>query len=58
MDDEGVVLDADINVFFVDAWDFNLQCNVVLVFVDVHRRSEAGSCQCLFRAFGAVRLTE
>jgi hypothetical protein len=38
---EGVVLDADINVFFVDARDFNLQGDVVLVFVDVHRRCEA-----------------
>src|SRR5712692_10534617 len=42
MDGEGVALDADINVFFVDARDFKLQSNVVLVFVDVHRRCEAG----------------
>ena len=35
MDGEGGVLDADINVFFVDARDFKLQSNVVLVFVDV-----------------------
>jgi len=34
MDGERVALDADINVFFVDAGDFKLQRDVVLVFVD------------------------
>ncbi len=32
MDGEGAVLNADINVSFVDARDVNLQNNVVLVF--------------------------
>src|SRR5207302_1909871 len=41
MDGERVVLDADINVFLVDTWDFKLQSNAVLVFVDVHRRCVA-----------------
>jgi len=44
MDGEGIALDADINVFFVDAGDFKLQRDVVLVFVDVHGRCEAGGC--------------
>src|SRR5579864_4678678 len=57
MDGEGVVLDADINVFFVDARDFHLHSNSVLVFVDVHRRCEVGGRQSLFWAFGAIRLT-
>ena len=35
LDGEGCVLDADINVFFVDVGDLKLQSNVVLVFVDV-----------------------
>ena len=38
MDGEGRVLDADINVFFIDARDLKLQSNIVLVFVDIHRR--------------------
>ena len=58
MDGESVVLNGNINVFFVDARDFNLQNNVVLVFLDVHRRREGGGCQRLRRALGAVRLTE
>jgi hypothetical protein len=58
MDGQGVAFDADINVFFVDARNFDLQRDVVLVFVDVHRRCEAGCCQRLLRAFGAIRLTE
>jgi len=44
MDGEGGVLDADINVLFVNAGDFKLQSNVVLVFVNVHGRCEAGGC--------------
>ena len=44
MDGEGVVLDADINIFFIDAGDFKLQSNGVLVFVDVHRRRETSGC--------------
>lgn len=44
MHGEGGVLDADIDVFLVDAWDFELQSYVVLVFVDVHGRCEAGGC--------------
>jgi hypothetical protein len=35
LDSEGVVLNADINVFFVDARHLNLQNNVVLIFADV-----------------------
>src|SRR5579864_147002 len=58
MDGEGIVLDADVDVFFVDARDFKLQSNVVLIFVDVHRWCEAGGCECVFRAFRAIRLTE
>src|SRR5712692_4652057 len=42
---ERVVLDADINVLLVDARDFDLQCDVVLVFVDVHRRGKVGGDQ-------------
>src|ERR1700752_650139 len=37
MDGEGIVLDADVDVFFVDARDFKLQSNVVLIFVNVNR---------------------
>src|ERR1700676_5797003 len=44
MDGEGGVLDEDIDVFLVNAWDFELQGYVVLVFVDIHRRCEAGGC--------------
>src|SRR2546426_746934 len=58
MDGEGVPLDADINVLFVDARNFKLQSNGVLVLIDVHWWCEAGGCQRLFRAFGAIRLTE
>src|SRR5713226_1826888 len=58
MDGEGIVVDVDMNVLFVDARDFKLQSNVVLVFVGVHRRYEAGGCQRLFRPFGVIRLTE
>src|SRR5580704_673274 len=58
MDSERVVLNADINVFFVDARDVDLQNNVVPVLVYVHRRCEGSGCERLFRAFGAVRLTE
>src|SRR5207249_9991433 len=58
MDGEGVPLDADINVLFVDARNFKLQSNGVLVLIDVHWWCEAGGCQRLFWAFGAIRLTE
>jgi hypothetical protein len=54
MDGEGVVLNADINVFFVDARDVDLQNNVVPVLVYVHRRREGSGCQRLFRAFGEI----
>src|SRR6476620_1686495 len=39
MDSEGVALDAHIDVSFVNARNFQLQSNGVLVFVDVHGRS-------------------
>src|SRR5207244_12764216 len=58
MDGKRVVLDADINVLFVNARNFNFQSDVVLVFVDVHRRCKAGGCKRLFRAFGAIGSTE
>src|SRR5882762_6596570 len=58
VDGEGVTLDADINIFFVDARDFKLQSNVVFVFVDVHRRCEVGGRQRLFRSFWAIGLTK
>src|SRR2546429_1562079 len=59
MDGQGVALDADINVLFVDARNFKLQSNGVLVLIDVHWRCEAGGCQRLFRAFrAAIRLME
>ena len=38
MDGKRVVLDAYINVIFVDARNFDLQGDVVLVFVYIHRR--------------------
>src|SRR2546423_238349 len=56
MDRERVVLDADINVFLVQARDFKLQGKVVLVFVDVDRRREAGGGQRLLWAYGAISL--
>src|SRR4030095_4830879 len=56
---EGVVLNANINVSLVDARDFNLQGDVVLVFVDVHWRRKTGGRQRLLRARRwAVQLTE
>src|ERR1700751_2748010 len=58
VDGEGVALDADINILFVDARDFKLQSNVVLAFVDVHGRCEVGSRQCFFWFFGAIGFTE
>src|SRR6266480_2425192 len=53
-----VAFDADIDILLVNARDFHLQSNGVLVFVDVHWRCEVGSGQRLFWAFGAERLTE
>jgi hypothetical protein len=44
VDGKGIAVDADINVLFVDSRDFKLQNDVVLVFVDVHRRCKAGGC--------------
>jgi len=38
---ECIVLDADINVLLVDARDFDLQADIVLVFVNVDGRGEA-----------------
>jgi hypothetical protein len=55
---EGVAPNTDVNVFFIDAREFKLQDNGVLIFIDVYRRREAGGCERLFRAFGAIRLTE
>jgi hypothetical protein len=57
MDGESVVIDADVNVLLLDARNFNFQSNVLLVFLDVHRRCEAGGHQRFFRALGAIRLT-
>src|SRR2546428_4327022 len=56
-DGERIVLNSDIDVFFVNARHFNLQRNVVFVFVDVHRRCEIAGGQRLVRTFGAERLT-
>src|SRR5271165_5870192 len=58
MDGQGVALDADVNVLFIDAWHFNLQSNFVLVFVDVHRRCERGGRQRFLWAFGVERFTQ
>src|SRR5437016_1116790 len=58
VDGKGVVLDADVNVFLVDARDFNFQGDVVLVLVDIDRRCETGGRQRLLRAFGAIELTD
>ena len=58
MHGQGIAFDADIDIFLVNPRDFHLQSNGVLVFVDVHRRGEAGGGQRLFRTFGAERLTE
>src|SRR4029434_361219 len=58
VDGEGVTLDANITIFLIDARDFKLQTNVVLVFVDVYRRCEVGGGQRLFWFFRAIGLTE
>jgi hypothetical protein len=47
-----------LDVFLDDAGDFKLQSDVVLVFVNVRRRCEAGGCQRLLRPLRAIRLTE
>jgi hypothetical protein len=53
-----VALDADIDIFLVDARDFHLQSNVVLVFADVHRRGKASGGQRLVQTFAAERSLE
>src|SRR5271167_837990 len=58
VDNQCIVLYADINVFFLNARDFNFQSEIVLVFVDVHRRCEAGGRQRLLWAFGVERFTQ
>src|SRR5271166_4052666 len=58
VDYQGIVLDTDINVFFLNARNFNFQSEVVLVFVDVHRRREAGGRQRFLWAFGVERFTQ
>ena len=50
---KGVVVDANINVIFVNAGDFDLQRDVVLILVDIDWRCEAGGGQRFFRSFGA-----
>src|SRR6266446_4934707 len=50
VDGEGIVLNADIDIFLVDARDFDLQANVVLVFVNVDGGGEARSSQGLILA--------
>ena len=57
MDGEGFVLHADINVFFVNARDFHLQGDVVLVFVERPPVVQSWWLT-LLRALGALRLTE
>src|SRR5688572_32688722 len=57
-DGESIVLNADIDVFFVNAGHFDFQSDVVFVFVDIHRRCETAGRQRLFRALGGERLTE
>src|ERR1700745_3887941 len=56
VDGERVAFDTDINIFFVDARDFKLESNVVLVFVDVHRRCKVRARQSLLGSFGAEGL--
>ena len=51
-DGESIVLNADIDVFFVNAGHFDFQGDVVFVFVDIHRRCEIAGRQRLFRALG------
>src|SRR5579872_3050782 len=51
---EDIILDANINVFFVNARNFHPQSYGVLVFVDVHRRGECSGCQSIFLDFGTI----
>jgi hypothetical protein len=53
---EDVVLDPDIDVLLVNSRDFNLQRDVVLVFVDIHGGSEARGGQRVILALVAKRL--
>src|SRR5438093_12575954 len=57
-DGERIVLNTDIDFFFVNARHFDLQRNVVFIFVDVHGRCEIAGGQRVVRTFGAERLTE
>jgi len=58
VDDQRIVLDADINVHFLNTRHFNFQSEVVLVFVDVHRRCESSGRQRLLWAVGIERFTQ
>src|SRR5690242_8821963 len=57
-DGERIVLNADTDVLFVNARYFDLQTNIVFIFVDIHRRCEIARRQRVVRTFGAERLTE
>src|SRR5580658_6990913 len=55
---QSVVLDADIDILLVNARDFDLQRNVVLVFVDIDGWRERAGGQGLILAFGVIRIAE
>src|SRR6202035_1338568 len=55
---EDVVLNADIDIFLIDSRNFDLQSNLVLVFVDVDGRGKAGCGKGLVAATFAVGLAE
>src|SRR5208282_866251 len=58
MHGQRVVLDPDVDVLLVDPRHLNLQCDVVLVFVDVHGRSECGRGQRFILPFRPTRIAE
>src|SRR5258708_31096 len=55
---EGIVLQANVDVFLADPRTFDLQSNVVLVFVNVNGGGEAGCGQGLIPAAFVIRLAE
>src|SRR5207302_9777312 len=55
---EGVALDADVDVFLVDSGHFDLERDLVLVFVDVDGGGEARSGQSIIAVCASVGFAE
>ena len=58
MHGQDVVLDPHIDILLIDARDFNLQDDIVLVLVDIHRWSKLAGGQRLVPTFRSIGLTE